>query len=129
MIIPIYNGEQYIDKCLESITNQYYQNLEILCVINGSTDASEKMVRAWMERDDRVKLLVTSTPTTPAVPSTSATTTAQSKQAPAVKAAPARKSTAPKTGDADTILAYAATLFMSVIGLGVALFARKKREQ
>jgi glycosyltransferase, family 2 len=129
VIIPIYNGEQYIDKCLESITNQYYQNLEILCVINGSTDASEKMVRAWMERDDRVKLLVTSTPTTPAVPSTSATTTAQSKQAPAVKAAPTRKSTAPKTGDADTILAYAATLFMSVIGLGVALFARKKREQ
>lgn len=129
MIIPIYNGEQYIDKCLESITNQYYQNLEILCVVNGSTDASEKMIRAWMERDDRVKLLVTSTPTTPAVPSTSATTTKQSKQAPAVKAAPARKSTAPKTGDADTILAYAATLFMSVIGLGVALFARKKREQ
>ena len=129
MIIPIYNGEQYIDKCLESIINQYYQNLEILCVINGSTDASEKMVRAWMERDDRVKLLVTSTPTTPAVPSTSATTTAQSKQAPAVKAVPTRKSTAPKTGDADTILAYAATLFMSVIGLGVALFARKKREQ
>lgn len=67
--------------------------------------------------------------TTPAVHSTSATTTAQSKQAPAVKAAPARKSTAPKTGDADTILAYAATLFISVIGLGVALFARKKREQ
>ena len=67
--------------------------------------------------------------TTPAVSSTSATTTKQSKQAPAVKAAPARKSTAPKTGDADTILAYAATLFMSVIGLGVALFARKKREQ
>lgn len=129
MIIPIYSGEQCIDKCLESITNQYYQNLEILCVINGSTDASEKMVRAWMERDDRVKLLVTSTPTTPAVPSTSATTTKQSKQAPAVKAAPARKSTAPKIGDADTILAYAATLFISVIGLGVALFARKKREQ
>ena len=67
--------------------------------------------------------------TTPAVPSTSATTAKQSKQAPAVKAASARKSTAPKTGDADTILAYAATLFMSVIGLGVALFARKKREQ
>ena len=59
MIIPIYNGEQYIDKCLESIANQYYQNLEILCVVNGSTDASEKMVRAWMERDDRIKLLVT----------------------------------------------------------------------
>ena len=67
--------------------------------------------------------------TTPVAPSTSATTATQSKQAPAVKAAPARKSTAPKTGDADTILAYAATLFMSVIGLGVALFTRKKREQ
>ena len=66
---------------------------------------------------------------TPAAPSTSATTTTQSKQAPAVKTTPARKHNVPKTGDADTILAYAATLFMSVIGLGVALFARKKREQ
>ena len=67
--------------------------------------------------------------TTPAVPQASATTTTQAKQTPAVKAAPARKHNVPKTGDADTILAYAATLFMSVIGLGVALFARKKREQ
>ena len=74
---------------------------------------------------------VPATPSTPTTPSTttSATTTAQSKQAPAVKAAPARKHNVPKTGDDDTILAYAATLFMSVIGLGVALFARKKREQ
>lgn len=67
--------------------------------------------------------------TTPAAPQASATTTTQSKQAPAVKTTPARKHNVPKTGDADTILAYAATLFMSVIGLGVALFARKKREQ
>ena len=76
-------------------------------------------------------LTTPSTPsaTTPAAPSTSATTTTQSKQAPAVKATPTRKHNVPKTGDADTILAYAATLFMSVIGLGVALFARRKREQ
>ena len=74
---------------------------------------------------------VPATPSTPTTPSTttSATTTTQSKQAPAVKATPARKHNVPKTGDDDTILAYAATLFMSVIGLGVALFARKKREQ
>ena len=74
---------------------------------------------------------VPATPSTPTTPSTttSATTTAQSKQAPAVKATPTRKHNVPKTGDADTILAYAATLFMSVIGLGVALFARRKREQ
>ena len=78
-----------------------------------------------------------SVPTTPSTPATSTTTptasstaaTATQSHAPAAKVAPARKSTAPKTGDADTILAYAATLFMSVIGLGVALFARKKREQ
>lgn len=79
----------------------------------------------------------TTTPATPSTPATSTTTptasstaaTATQSHAPAAKVAPARKSTAPKTGDADTILAYAATLFMSVIGLGVALFARKKREQ
>ena len=79
----------------------------------------------------------TTTPATPSTPATSTTTptasstaaTATQSHAPAAKVAPARKSTAPKTGDADNILAYAATLFMSVIGLGVALFARKKREQ
>lgn len=79
----------------------------------------------------------TTTPATPSTPATSTTTptasstaaTATQSHAPAAKVAPARKSTAPKTGDADTILAYAATLFMSVIGLEVALFARKKREQ
>ena len=72
-------------------------------------------------------------PAAPATPATSTTTPAASStaatQAPTAKVAHARKSTAPKTGDVDTIFAYAATLVMSVLGLGVALFARKRKEQ
>lgn len=72
-------------------------------------------------------------PAAPATPATSTTTPAASStaatQAPTAKVAHARKSTAPKTGDVDTIFAYAATLVMSVLGLGAALFARKKKEQ
>ena len=45
IIIPIYNGEKYIDKCLSNVVAQTYKNLEILCVINGTTDSSEEKVR------------------------------------------------------------------------------------
>ncbi|MGL5964863.1 MAG: glycosyltransferase family 2 protein, partial [Fusobacteriaceae bacterium] len=38
IIIPIYNGEKYIKKCLESITDQSYKNFEIICIDDGSTD-------------------------------------------------------------------------------------------
>ena len=45
IIIPIYNGEKYIDKCLSRVVAQTYKNIEILCVINGTTDSSEEKVR------------------------------------------------------------------------------------
>ena len=40
VIIPVYNVEKYINKCLESIINQTYKNLEIILVDDGSTDNS-----------------------------------------------------------------------------------------
>ena len=59
IIIPIYNGEKYIDKCLSNVVAQTYKNLEILCVINGTTDSSEEKVREWMQKDERIRILVT----------------------------------------------------------------------
>ena len=59
IIIPIYNGEKYIDKCLSNVVAQTYKNLEILCVINGTTDLSEEKVREWMQKDERIRILVT----------------------------------------------------------------------
>lgn len=40
IIVPIYNSERYLDKCLSSIIGQTYKNLEIICVDDGSTDNS-----------------------------------------------------------------------------------------
>ncbi|WP_163561720.1 glycosyltransferase family 2 protein [Granulicatella sp. zg-84] len=58
VIIPIYNGETFIDKCLASVTSQTYPNLEIICVVNGSTDSSVLKINEWKEKDSRVRLIV-----------------------------------------------------------------------
>lgn len=44
IIIPVYNTALYLRKCLDSAKNQTYTNLEIICVDDGSTDGSEKIV-------------------------------------------------------------------------------------
>lgn len=57
IIIPIYNSEKYLKQCLDSIINQTYKNLEILCVNDGSTDDSEKIINNYQIVDDRIILL------------------------------------------------------------------------
>lgn len=56
VIIPIYNVEKYLDECMESVCNQTLQELEILCINDGSTDASPQILRYWAKRDSRVKI-------------------------------------------------------------------------
>ena len=55
VIIPVYNLENYIGNCLNSIVNQTYTNLEILCVDDGSSDRSAEIIRSFCEKDGRVK--------------------------------------------------------------------------
>jgi len=55
IIIPIYNAENYIDRSLESICNQTYQNLEIILVDDGSTDNSGKCCEQWALKDSRIR--------------------------------------------------------------------------
>lgn len=57
IIVPIYNCEKYLDKCLESIVNQTYKNLEIILVDDGSTDNCPKMCDYWAEKDSRIKVI------------------------------------------------------------------------
>jgi glycosyltransferase involved in cell wall biosynthesis len=58
VIIPIYNVEKYLPQCLESVINQTYKNLEIICVIDGVTDGSEKVLRGYAKSDKRIKIIV-----------------------------------------------------------------------
>lgn len=57
VIVPIYNVEQYLNKCVESIVNQTYKNLEIILVDDGSPDNCPKMCNAWAEKDSRIKVI------------------------------------------------------------------------
>lgn len=54
VIVPIYNSEIYLDKCLSSIIGQTYKNLEIICVDDGSTDNSLAICNKYRLLDDRV---------------------------------------------------------------------------
>ncbi|MDD7389306.1 MAG: glycosyltransferase [Lachnospiraceae bacterium] len=54
VIIPVYNVEQYLDRCIQSVVDQSYHNLEIILVDDGSKDSSGKKVDEWSEVDNRI---------------------------------------------------------------------------
>lgn len=56
VIVPIYNVENYLDECLQSISNQNYANVEILAINDGSTDKSLEVAQEYAKRDDRVRV-------------------------------------------------------------------------
>lgn len=56
IIVPVYNVEKYLDKCLESLVNQTLKDIEIIMVNDGSPDNSEKIIKKWMKSDKRIKL-------------------------------------------------------------------------
>ncbi len=57
IIIPVYNAEKYIDQCLSSLLMQTYQNFEIICVDDGSTDNSAEILRDYEGRYEQIKVL------------------------------------------------------------------------
>lgn len=57
VLIPIYNVEKYISKCLESIENQTFTNWEAWAVDDGSTDNSAEIVKKYIKKDSRIKLI------------------------------------------------------------------------
>jgi len=57
VIVPCYNVEKYLDKCISSIVSQTYINLEILLIDDGSTDNSGMICDAWQERDKRIQVI------------------------------------------------------------------------
>ena len=57
IVLPIYNVEKYLPKCLDSVVGQSYRNIEIICVNDGSPDNSEKIVTEYMKTDSRIVLI------------------------------------------------------------------------
>lgn len=57
IIVPVYKVEKYLDRCVESIVNQTYQNLEIILVDDGSPDKCPVMCDAWVKKDSRIKVI------------------------------------------------------------------------
>ena len=57
IVIPVYKCEQYLDRCLNSLVNQTYQNIEIILVDDGSPDGSPALCDKWAEKNSKVKVL------------------------------------------------------------------------
>lgn len=57
IIIPIYNAENNIVKCLESIMVQAYSNIEILCINDGSKDRTKKILEEYQKKDERIVII------------------------------------------------------------------------
>lgn len=59
IIVPIYNVEKYLPKCLESIINQTLKDVEIICINDGSTDNSLSILKEYANRDSRIQIINT----------------------------------------------------------------------
>ena len=57
VIIPVYNTEKYLPRCLDSVINQTLREIEILCVDDGSTDSSPSVLQDYARRDPRIRVI------------------------------------------------------------------------
>ena len=55
VIIPIYNVEKYLAECIDSVINQTLNEIEIICINDGSTDNSLKIIKEYAKKDNRIK--------------------------------------------------------------------------
>ncbi|MBF4468085.1 MAG: glycosyltransferase family 2 protein [Methanobrevibacter arboriphilus] len=57
VIIPVYNTENYLEKCLDSVINQKLKDIEIICINDGSTDNSLKILEQYKSLDNRILII------------------------------------------------------------------------
>ena len=57
IIVPVYNTSEYLSECLDSVLNQSFQDIEVICVDDGSTDDSPIILNEYKSRDSRIKIL------------------------------------------------------------------------
>lgn len=57
VIIPVYNVENYLNECLDSVTSQTLEDMEIICIDDGSTDNSPYILKKYSKKDKRIKII------------------------------------------------------------------------
>ena len=57
IIIPVYNSERTLERCLDSVINQTYKNIEILIVNDGSKDKSLEIMKEYQKKDNRIMVI------------------------------------------------------------------------
>ena len=57
IIVPVYNSEKYLSRCIESILAQSFRNLEIILIDDGSKDASSSICDSYAASDSRIKVI------------------------------------------------------------------------
>ena len=58
IIIPVYNTEKYLERCINSVLDSTYENFEILLVDDGSNDRSLEICRNYSDRDSRIRVFM-----------------------------------------------------------------------
>ena len=57
VIVPVFNEEEYVAQCLDSVINQSFKDIEIICVDDGSSDGSLDILRDYEEKDYRIRII------------------------------------------------------------------------
>ena len=57
VVVPVFNTAEYIDRCLQSVATQTLGDIEVLCIDDGSTDDSPSRLKAWADKDNRVRII------------------------------------------------------------------------
>ena len=57
IILPVYNVEKYLKECMDSIVNQTFEDIEIICINDGSTDNSLAILNSYASKDGRIKII------------------------------------------------------------------------
>ena len=58
VVVPVYNAEKYLAQCLESLENQTFRKIEVICVDDGSTDSSGEIIDSFVSRDKRFRKVI-----------------------------------------------------------------------
>ncbi len=57
VIVPVYNAQEFLPDCIESILSQTYQNIQVVLVDDGSTDSSGKICDSYQKKDSRIRVI------------------------------------------------------------------------